>query len=116
MPWTTIGIAFSHLAHDADSLLILNFGVLVLVLAAGFVARVPLEFRIYTLAAFCLIAAKNTDPVFQSSVRYSLLLFAAFPALARKLENNFNYLTVALPALMLNLFLLRVYLDWGLVV
>jgi hypothetical protein len=87
-----------------------------LVLAAGFVARLPVEYRLFTLAAFCLIATKNTDPVFQSSVRYSLVLLAAFPALARRLENNFNFTAVVFPIVLLNLFLLRVFLDWGLVV
>ena len=116
MPWTTVGAALWRLAHGQDALLLLNFGMLVAVLAAGFLARVPVEYRIYSVAAFCLIATKNTDPVFQSSVRYSLILFAGFPALARKLEKNFDYLMLLLPAVALNMFLLRVFLDWGLVV
>jgi hypothetical protein len=116
MPWFTVAEALWRLVHGEDSLLLLNFGMLVLVLAAGFVARVPIEYRIYSVAAFCLIATKDTDPVFQSSVRYSLLLFAAFPALARRLDKNFDYLALLLPALAVNLFLLRVFLDWGLIV
>jgi len=115
-PWTTIGSALWHLAHGENALLLLNFGMLVVTLVAGFLTRVPTEYRIYSLAAFCLICTKNTDPVFQSSVRYALVLFAAYPALARKLDRNFDYIAVLLPALMLNLFLLRVFLDWGLVV
>jgi hypothetical protein len=116
MPWTTVGAALWRLAHGEDSLLLLNFGMLVLVLAAGYLAKVPLEYRIYSAAAFCMISTKNTDPVFQSSVRYSLVLFAAFPAVSRKLARDFDFTALLLSALVVNLFLMRVYLDWGLVV
>jgi hypothetical protein len=116
MPWVAVGTALWRLAHGGDSLLLLNFGTLVLVLAAGYLARVPLEYRLYSAAAFCLIATRNTDQGFTSSVRYSLALFAAFPAVAGRFERNFDFTAVVLSVLMLNLFLLRVFLDWGLVV
>jgi hypothetical protein len=115
-PWFTVSEAVWQLAHGQDALLALNFGALAAVLAAGYLARVPLEYRLYSAAAFCLIASKDSIPVFQSSVRYALVLFAAFPAMARRLEETFNLVTVLLPLVALNLFLLRVYLEWGLVV
>jgi hypothetical protein len=115
-PWFTVAEAFWQLAHGSDSLLALNLGVLLAVMAAGYLARVPVEYRLYCAAGFLLIATKDTIPLFQSSVRYSLALFAAFPAIARRLEDTFNFVAFLLPMLALNLFLLRVYLDWGLVV
>lgn len=116
MPWTTVGAALWQLAHGVDSLLLLNFGVLAATLGLGYVARVPVEYRLYSAAAFCLIAMKNTDMVFQSSVRYALLLLAAFPAVARRVKGDFEFTATVLAVLALNLFLLRVYMDWGLVV
>jgi hypothetical protein len=116
-PWLTVSEAVRQLAHGQDALLALNFGALVTVLAAGYLARVPLEYRLYGAAAFCLIATKDTVPMlFQSGSRYALVMFAAFPAMARRLDETFNFATVVLPLFALNLFLLRVYLDWGLVV
>jgi hypothetical protein len=116
MPWITIASTLRHLAKGADAIVLLNFGTLVVVLAAGFLARVPLEYRLYSVVAFCIIASKNGDQPFLGGVRYALVLFAAFPALACRLEKTFNFTAVLLPALALNLFLLRVFLDWGLVV
>lgn len=117
MPWVSLGTALWRLTHEPDALFLLNFGILMLTLMAGFVGRVPLEYRIFSLAAFCLITTRNTHPVeFYSSARYALVMFAGFPALAGKVENNFFYAAVAFSALMVNLVLLRAFLEWGFVV
>jgi hypothetical protein len=116
MPWVTVGSALWSLAHGKDVLLAFNLGVVAVTLAAGYLARVPVVYRIYSAGVFCLLATKNTDPVFQSSMRYALAMIAAYPAISMKLQRNFGFACLLLAALMVNLFLLATFLDWGLVV
>jgi hypothetical protein len=115
-PWTTLTEAIHELAKGNDALLMLNFTVLASVTVLMFVRRVPAEYLIFSLAAILLVLTKRTDMVLQSCIRYSLCAVAAYPAMASRLDNNLGFVGIATFLTMLNLFLLRVYLDWGLVV
>jgi hypothetical protein len=104
------------LLHGGNILLLLNAGVFVVVVAAALMGPVRPEYKIYALAAMCLFLTKHTEPLLQSTTRYSLAIFAAWPALAVKIGRGLPFACLLFFAAALNLLLFRTFLDWGLVV
>ena len=108
--------AVRSLTHGGNFLLLLNVGVFVVVGAAALLGPVRLEYKIYAIAAMCLFLTKHTEPLLQSTTRYSLAVFAAYPALSAKFGRGLPFASVLLIAAALNLLLFRTFLDWGLVI
>jgi hypothetical protein len=115
-PWTSLTDAARSLLHGGDFLLLLNAGVFVIVAVAAFMGPVRPEYKIFAVAAMCLFLTKHTEPLLQSTTRYSLAVFAAYPALAVRFGQGLPFGFVLLIAVALNLLLFRTFLDWGLVV
>lgn len=115
-PWTSVSDTIRYLAHGGNFLLWLNAGVFVIVGAAALMSTVRLEYKIYAIAAMCLFLTKHTEPLLQSTTRYSLAVFAAYPALSAKFGRGLPFASVLLIAAALNLLLFRTFLDWGLVI
>jgi hypothetical protein len=115
-PWTTMSDAVRSLAHGGNLLLLLNAGVFVIVGAAALSRRVRPEYKIYAAAALCLFLTKHTQPLLQSTTRYSLAIFAAYPALSVKCGRGVSFAFMVFIAAALNLLLFRAFLDWGLAV
>jgi Gpi18-like mannosyltransferase len=115
-PWITVSDAARSLAHGGNFLLLLNAGVFVMVGVAAVMRPVRPEYRIYAVAAMCLFLTKHTEPLLQSTTRYSLALFAAYPALSTRFGRGLTFASLLLIAAALNLLLFRTFLDWGLVV
>jgi hypothetical protein len=115
-PWVTIRDVFWSLTQRIDLLLILNCIALVGIAAAFFSRRVRLEYQIFAVALIGLFLTKHTNPLLQSTMRYSLCVFPAFSALASRCDRGarFGRLTVVLFGL--NLCVFRMFLDWNLVV
>lgn len=115
-PWTSAMEAVMSLIHAANPLLMLNVGVFVLVGAAALTGPVRFEYKLFAIAALCLFLTKHTEPLLQSTTRYSLAVFAAYPAFAARLGQGLPYALIVFIATALNLLLFRTFLDWGLVV
>jgi hypothetical protein len=115
-PWTTLCDVISSLAHGVDRLLLLNIAILSITALAAFLGPVRLDYKLYAAAAVCLFLAKHTQPLLQSTTRYSLALFASFPALSTKLGRNTGFASVLIVSAIVNLFLFRTFLDWGLAI
>ncbi|HVV47855.1 MAG TPA: hypothetical protein VHC72_21735, partial [Bryobacteraceae bacterium] len=115
-PWTTLGEAIRQAVYSGDRLILLNLVVFAVIAAAVLLGRVPFEYRIFSIAALCLYLTKHTDPLLQSTTRYSLAVFAAYPAISHRLGRGLLFASLVCVAVILNLFLFRVFLDWGLVV
>jgi hypothetical protein len=115
-PWTSVGDAVWSLAHGANFLLLLNAGIFIVVGAAALMRPAQFEYKIYAVAAMCLFLTKHTEPLLQSTTRYSLAVFAAYPALSARLGPVLLYISLLLVAAALNLMLFRAFLDWGLVI
>jgi len=115
-PWITLRDAFHAAVQGRDTLVLLNLIVFALAGLAALLPSVRGECRLYAVAAMCLFLTKHTDPLLQSTTRYSLTLFAAYPALAAKLGRGVPFAIVLLLSAALNILLFRVFLDWGLVV
>jgi len=115
-PWTTALDVTKALAHGPDVLLIFNAAVLAVVMSAALSPRVRFEYKLYAAAAMCLFLTKHTDPLLQSTMRYSLAVFPAYPALAGRLERGGVFLVVLLTAAGVGAILFHAFLDWGLVV
>jgi hypothetical protein len=118
-PWTSVIDAVRSLAHGGDFLLQLNAGVFVIVGAAAILPSRKLgpvrpEYRIYAVAAMCLFLTKHTEPLLQSTTRYSLAVFAAYPALSARFGWGLPFASLLLIAAALNLLLFHAFLDWGL--
>jgi predicted membrane-bound dolichyl-phosphate-mannose-protein mannosyltransferase len=114
-PWTSIGEAIRALAQSGDRLLLLNLGIFAVVGVAALMRPVRFEYKIYAFAAMCLFLTKHTQPLLQSTTRYSLTLFAAYPVLSARF-NGLSFACLVLICAVLNLFLFLTFLDWGLVI
>lgn len=77
---------------------------------------VRFEYRLFAGAALWLFLTKHTDPLLQSTMRYSLTLFPAFSTLSSKLRSGIPLAAALLVSTALNILLFRIFLDWGLVV
>jgi hypothetical protein len=115
-PWTSLAEAVRGVAHGGNTLLVLNVVVFAIAGVAALLPSVRLEYKLYTAAAMLLFLTKHTDPLLQSTTRYSLTLFAAFPALAARLGSGLAIAPAIFISAALNVLLFRVFLDWGLVV
>jgi Gpi18-like mannosyltransferase len=115
-PWVTIFDVAKALARGGDLLLILNVAVLALAGYFAFCAERRIEYRIFATAAICMFLTKHTEPLLQSTTRYTLALFAAYPALASRVGGAFPFALMTFFAAMANLLFFRAFLDWGLVV
>ena len=115
-PWTSVRDVAWSLTHGGHLLLMLNAGVFVIAGAAALMPRVRFEYKVYAMAAMCMFLMKHTEPLLQSTTRYSLALFAAYPALAAKFDQGLSFPVIVLIGAALNLLLFRTFLDWGLVV
>jgi len=115
-PWTSLAEAARGVAHGGNVLLLLNLAVFAVTGVAALLPAVRAEYKLFTVAAMGLFLTKHTDPLLQSTTRYSLTLFAAFPALASRLGAGLGIVPPLFVAAALNVLLFRVFLDWGLVV
>ena len=115
-PWTSFGEASRALAQSGDRLLLLNLGIFAVAGVAALMRSVRAEYKIYAVAAMCLFLTKHTQPLLQSTTRYSLTLFAAFPVLSARFNGGLSLACVLLICAVVNLFLLLTFLDWGLVI
>jgi hypothetical protein len=77
---------------------------------------VRFEYKIYAIAAMCLFLTKHTQPLLQSTTRYTLTLFAAYPVLSAKVKDGLVFACLVFVCAVVNLFLLLTFLDWGLVI
>ena len=116
MPWVTLIEGVRLLISHYDILTFLNLVVLVFAAALCFARRVPLEYRIYAIGALLLFLTKRATPLLQGNMRYSFCMFAAFPALAKRLEDDFYFVGATAFLGFVNLLLFREFLDWNLVV
>jgi len=115
-PWTTLIDALSRATHVFDLKLLIDLAVVLAIGTASLMPSVRLEYKLYALAAMCLFLTKHTDPLLQSTARYSLAIFAGFPAMAARLGRGARFVAALLFAGALNLLLFHSFLDWGLVV
>jgi hypothetical protein len=115
-PWTSLGEAIRALARGGDRLLLLNLGIFAVVGAAALMRPVRIEYKIYAIAAMCLFLTKHTQPLLQSTTRYSLSLFAAYPPISARFNGGISFACLLLVCAIVNLFLLLTFLDWGLVI
>jgi hypothetical protein len=115
-PWSSLGEVASSLVHGDNPLLLLNFVVFACVAAAALGRGIRFEYKLYAAAAMCLFLAKHTEPLFQSTSRYSLAVFAAYPSMAARFHRGIPLASLIFVAAILNLLLFRTFLDWGLAV
>lgn len=115
-PWTTLIDAIRAGIGGHNALLLLNLVIFGVVGTAALLPRVRAEYRLFSAAAICLFLTKHTDPLLQSSMRYSLMLFAAYPVVVSRLGKAVPFAMVLVICVALNVLLLRVFLEWGLAV
>ena len=115
-PWTTLIDAIRAGVGGHNALLLLNLILFTVAGAAALWPKVHAEYRLYAVAAMCLFLTKHTDPLLQSTARYSLTLFAAYPVLATRLDRGVPFALALLVCAGVNILMLHVFLEWGLVV
>jgi hypothetical protein len=115
-PWETLISTLRGLFTTTDVLLILTIALMVMVYALAFSQRLRPEYTAYVAATLCLFLTKKTDPILQSTIRYLLVVFPAFPALAVLAHDRLELLVALLPLFALNLVLLLAFWNWMLAV
>jgi hypothetical protein len=115
-PWTTVADVVRSLREQPDLKLILNCVALSGIAGLAFSRRIRVEYHLFAVAAIGLLLTKHTDPLLQSTIRYSWSVFPAFPAVATRCNRGLGLVTLMIFLVGLNIVLLRVFLNWGLVV
>jgi hypothetical protein len=115
-PWRTAADVVWFLGHGANLLSFFNCGALLLVTFGTFVRRLRTEYHIFAIAAIALLLTKHTEPLLQSTMRYALSVFPAFPAISARCRWGLTFAGLVFVAFGLNILMLKVFLDWGLVV
>ena len=112
MPWITLIDGFRQFHAEPGWVLGASLVATLLVLAGSFFLRRELALFCWAVIAFFLL--KHTDPIMQSSMRYSMIAFPVFIAAGR-----FTHLiTVPLTTffLLLNVACLFLVVHWGLII
>jgi hypothetical protein len=116
VPWRTAADVVWFLGHGANLLSFFNCSALLLVTCGTFMRRLRAEYHVFAIAAVALLLTKHTEPLLQSTMRYSLSVFPAFPAIATRCRWGLTFAGLMFIAFGLNILMLKVLLDWGLVV
>ena len=120
MPWDTLSKSIAEVAHTGNLLLEMNLAAIALVaacVAAGAVSRkIRLEYAVFSAAAITVFLTKQTTPILQSTMRYSLAVFPAFVLAARALHGRWILAVLGLLLFGANFILFGIFLGWGLVV
>lgn len=117
-PWMTLVQSLRRVfTGGSDLLFLLNFISVVAVCCLVLLMPARTEYKLYTVAVLVLFMSKKTDPLLQSTMRYLVVVFPAFTALALLLRNRAAGLIVlSVFFLLLNGILLYGFFEWGLVV
>lgn len=116
LPWRTVGAALHEAVTNGEALLWMNLGVLLLTGLCALLWRDRWEYAMYSLAALTLFLCKHTDPILQSTMRYTLAVFPAYAGLARALPPRVLVFLSVVVLFPLNLLLLWAFFNWSLVV
>jgi hypothetical protein len=111
-PWTTSWLALT----SGDELVMLNLVIAVIVLALALARRSALEYTAFTLCALAVLLSKQTDPLLQSMMRYVLVIFPAFINAGRFFQSRWRFAVFMVALFAIELKVLHIFLDWGLVV
>lgn len=117
-PWATLWHSLRAFYGSHDILLGLNLFCLFFVAWLIFLSRSGVAYVSFGVSALVLFLTKRTDPLLQSTMRYSLIIFPAYIGWERWLENpklrpRFGISSVVL--FIANLGLLWLFLGWSLV-
>ena len=115
-PWITLRDSIGHVIHTGDVPVALNLILFGFMFLFVFIRRTNAAYVLYGLALLTLCLLKNSVPVQQQWARYALVAFPAYPNLAVFLKDNAVFTGVVVFFSLLNLVLLRAFLEWSMVV
>src|SRR5262249_21604930 len=115
-PWVTLAASVREMITRPDIVLFLNLAALVSVSGLALGRRVRPEYTLYAIAAVGLVLVKRTDPLLQSTMRYMLMVFPAYPALGLALRDRTRFGVALAVALYVHLVVFWIFLGWGLIV
>jgi hypothetical protein len=110
-PWRTLTAVMAQLFSEPRFLLIFNVVLLVVIAILAAIRIRPTAYLAYSVAAICVLLAKRTDPLLQSTARYVLVVFPAFLNMARSKAET---LPLVLIGIALNVTLMLAFLKWSL--
>ncbi len=115
-PWTTLFATIRESFMTFDAALILNLAALCVIFIPAFVKRFRIEYTLFALAALITFLTKKTDPLLQSTIRYTLAVFPAFASGAVLLRHPFAFALCLVTLCLINVVLLMAFFEWALVV
>jgi hypothetical protein len=113
-PWSTLWDSLLQARQYIGVLANLTLFLLACLLAVSFRKR-P-EFLAFTCAVVLFVLIKKSAPTQQQWARYALVLFPAYYSLGRFLEDRALFAGVVLVLALVDMVLLRAFLDWSMVV
>lgn len=118
LPWDTFAHSVRALYRsDFDWPIAINLMALVFFIAVLlFARRKSLDYQLFSLTALILFLSKESVPILQSTSRYLLLVFPVFLYWSRDMKRPVTLTIVLVPTFLIYVVMLRLFLDWGLVV
>lgn len=113
-PWSTLWDSFSEAQRHPGVALNLALFLLACLLALCF--RTQFEYFAFALAVVLFLLMKKSAPTQQQWARYGLILFPAYYALGRITGDRAVFAAMLLVLVLINMILLRAFLDWSIVV
>ncbi len=103
-------------AFALHPVILLNLPVLLLVTFLVLKKRFRLEYTLFGISAVLVFLSKRTEPLLQSTLRYLVIVFPAYPAAAAYLKSRTWLVVVLAGALLLNVAMLYLFFDWWILV
>jgi hypothetical protein len=116
-PWNTLAGSLREWVQRGDSTVGLNLTVILLFAALTLVGwRMKAGYSVFSCAALGMFLTKRSVPLLESSSRYVLLIFPVFLVLGELLRRPMVLSAVMALIFPLNLVLLKLFLEWRLVI
>lgn len=115
-PWSTMVGIYKAVFVEGSLGVALNMALFVLTLAFAIAGVKRIEYGLYVLGASLLVLSKQSVAEQQQWARYGLILFPAFNGLARLMGDRAIFTATVAACCFLNVFLLRAFLEWSMVV
>lgn len=111
-PWWTLLDAMQRSFAEGELAMILNLSIFLFTFTLAFSGMLRREYWVFALAAVLLVLTKHSlaSPSWD---RYALIAFPAYPNLARLVEDRAVLVAIGVSFYLLNVLLMKAFLEWS---
>ena len=115
-PWNTVGDTLGLIFSKGDRAVTVNFALFGVTILVAMARKQRPEYLVYTLALLLLVLSKRSESSQQQWARYALLAFPVGAQAASFLRDKAIFAAAVLALILVNLYLMRSFLEWSMVV